>query len=51
LRDWILPGGDVDPAAGEADHLMKEADTNKVYYICVFNGIYFEKTKPNGKTN
>lgn len=25
-----MPGGDVDPATGEADHLMKEADLNKV---------------------
>ncbi|XP_031559709.1 calumenin-like [Actinia tenebrosa] len=35
IRDWILPGGNVDPAAGEADHLMKEADLNKDNYLTV----------------
>ncbi|KAK3709919.1 hypothetical protein QZH41_020048, partial [Actinostola sp. cb2023] len=28
VKDWIIPGGDADPATGETDHLMREADMN-----------------------
>ena len=39
VKDWIIPGGDADPATGETDHLMREADMNKVWDIVRNRGV------------